>query len=316
MTDSALDKAREGGFDAEAQGRLMRRATYASVSVALILILAKSGAWALSGSVAMLSTLMDSVLDALASLVNLFAVRHALTPADREHRFGHGKAEPLAALAQAAFISGSAIFLLVEAGKRLYEPRPLEATGLGIGVMAFSIVLTLLLVRYQRYVISQTKSLAISADSLHYFGDLLVNAAVIVALLLSSQLGLYWADPVFGLGIAAYILWNAWQIASGALDMLMDRELEPDERKQIAEIVKHQPEVRGLHDLRTRSAGPHKFIQLHLELDGNMSLWRAHEIADAVEAELQAAFPEAEILIHQDPDAPLADTRGEAAKPI
>ncbi|WP_455372473.1 cation diffusion facilitator family transporter [Limibacillus halophilus] len=316
MTDSALEKAREAGLDADAQARLMRRATYASVTVALILIVAKSGAWALSGSVALLSTLMDSVLDALASLVNLFAVKHALTPADREHRFGHGKAEPLAALAQAAFISGSAIFLLVEAVKRLYEPRAVEATNLGIGVMLFSIVMTLLLVRYQRYVISQTKSLAITADSLHYVGDLLVNGAVIVALLLSSQLGLYWADPVFGLGIAAYILWNAWLIARGALDMLMDRELEPEERQQIAEIVKHQPEVRGLHDLRTRAAGPQKFIQLHLELDGNMSLWRAHEIADAVEAELQAAFPEAEILIHQDPDIPVENPSADAAKPI
>lgn len=304
MSDSALDKAREAGLSRDAQGQLMRRATYASVTVALILIVAKSGAWAVSGSVALLSTLMDSFLDALASLVNLFAVKHALTPADREHRFGHGKAEPLAALAQAAFISGSAIFLLVEAGKRLYEPRPVEATSLGIGVMVFSIVMTLLLVRYQRYVISQTNSLAISADSLHYVGDLLVNAAVIVALLLSSQAGLYWADPVFGLGIAAYILWNAWQIARGALDMLMDRELEPEERQQIAGIVKQHSEVHGLHELRTRAAGPQKFIQLHLELDGNMSLWRAHEIAEEVEADLQAVFPEAEILIHQDPEAP------------
>lgn len=302
MTEESLEAPREARLDREAQGRLMRRATYASVTVAVILIMAKSAAWGFSGSVAVLSTLMDSVLDALASLVNLFAVGHALTPPDREHRFGHGKAEPLAALAQAAFIAGSAIFLLIEAGKRLYEPRPVEASEIGIGVMVFSIVMTLLLVRYQRYVIKETGSLAISADSLHYVGDLLVNAAVIVALLLSTQLGLLWADPVFGLAIAAYIFWNAWMIARGALDMLMDRELEPEERQQIADIVKGHPEVRGLHDLKTRAAGPQKFIQMHLEMDGNLSLWRAHEISDAVESELEQAFPHAEILIHQDPD--------------
>ena len=302
MSDQTAGAKGQPTLDREMQGTLMRRATYASVTVALILIMAKSVAWGLSGSVAILSTLMDSVLDALASLVNLFAVRHALTPPDKEHRFGHGKAEPLAALAQAAFIAGSAIFLLVEAGKRLYEPRPVAASEFGIAIMIFSIVMTLALVRYQRYVIKQTQSLAISADSLHYVGDLLVNAAVIVALLLVTQLELYWIDPVFGLGIAGYILWNAWIIARGALDMLMDRELEPEERMQIAGIVKRHPEVKGLHDLRTRSAGPHKFIQLHLELDGNLSLWRAHEISDAVEADLQAAFPDAEIMIHQDPD--------------
>ena len=296
MSDQTAGAKGQPTLDREMQGTLMRRATYASVTVALILIMAKSVAWGLSGSVAILSTLMDSVLDALASLVNLFAVRHALTPPDKEHRFGHGKAEPLAALAQAAFIAGSAIFLLVEAGKRLYEPRPVAASEFGIAIMIFSIVMTLALVRYQRYVIKQTQSLAISADSLHYVGDLLVNAAVIVALLLVTQLELYWIDPVFGLGIAGYILWNAWIIARGALDMLMDRELEPEERMQIAGIVKRHPEVKGLHDLRTRSAGPHKFIQLHLELGGNLSLWRAHE------ADLQAAFPDAEIMIHQDPD--------------
>ncbi len=302
MSEETLEAAREAGLDAQAQGRLMRRATYASVTVAVILIVAKSGAWGVSGSVAILSTLMDSFLDALASLVNLFAVAHALTPPDREHRFGHGKAEPLAALAQAAFIAGSAVFLLIEAGKRLYEPREVAASDIGIGVMVFSIVMTLFLVRYQRYVIKQTKSLAISADSLHYVGDILVNVAVIVALLLSTQLGLLWADPVFGLAIAAYIFWNAWMIARGALDMLMDRELEPEEREEIVRIVKGHPEVRGLHDLRTRAAGPQKFIQMHLEMDGNLSLWRAHEIADAVEEELALAFPQAEILIHQDPD--------------
>ncbi|MET4806528.1 cation diffusion facilitator family transporter [Limibacillus sp. MBR-115] len=291
---------------AEAQGQarkatLMRRATYASVSVAGILIVVKLAAWLLTGSVAMLSTLIDSLLDAFASLVNLFAVRQALTPPDREHRFGHGKAEPLAALAQAAFITGSAIFLLVEAGKRLYAPQPVASSDIGIGVMVFSIVLTLILVRYQRFVVRRTDSLAISADSLHYAGDVLVNIAVIVALVIVSQFDLLWVDPVFALGIAAYIVWNAWQIARGAMDMLMDRELEPEERQIIKDIVMAHPDVLSLHELKTRAAGPQKFIQLHIEMSGAMSLWRAHVVSDTVEAELQAAFPDAEILIHQDP---------------
>jgi len=280
---------------------LVRLATYASVTTALVLILAKTVAYFMTDSVSMLSTLLDSLLDAAASILNLFAVRHALTPADREHRFGHGKAEPLAGLGQAAFISGSAIFLLFEAGQRLVSPRPLENTEVGIAVMLFSIAATVGLVAFQRHVIRRTGSVAIRADSLHYVGDLLVNGSVVVALLLEAQLGWPGVDALFGIGIALYIVYTAWQIARVSLDMLMDRELPDEDRKRIREIALEQPLVLSLHDLRTRSAGPNVFIQLHLEMDGALSLFEAHAAADAVEVKLMQAFPGAEVIIHQDP---------------
>jgi len=282
-------------------GRLMRLATYASVATAAVLIGIKLIAWLYTDSVSLLSTLVDSVLDVFASMINLLAVRHALTPADREHRFGHGKAEPLAALGQSAFISGSALFIVFEAGHRLFTPVALGNTGFGIGVLVFSIVATFVLTRFQAYVVRKTGSLAIQADSLHYVGDLLVNGSVIVALLLVSHLGWIWADAVFGLGIAAYILVNAWRIARGAYDMLMDRELPDEDREQIKEIIKAHPEVIGLHDLRTRASGRDTFIQIHLEFDGDMTLLQSHKIVDEVEARLREAFPGAEVIIHQDP---------------
>ncbi len=279
----------------------MRLATYASVVTAAILIAVKLVAWLYTDSISLLSTLVDSVLDNIASLINLAAVRHALTPADKEHRFGHGKAEPLAALGQAAFISGSALFLIFEAGHRLFDPEPLAHTTLGIWVMVFAIAATFALTRFQAYVVRKTGSMAIRADSLHYVGDLLVNVSVIVALLLVAELGWLWVDSVFGLAIAVYISTNAWRIARGAYDMLMDRELPGEDRQRIKEIVLAHPRVIDLHDLRTRSSGPYAFIQIHLELDGAMTLLESHAIADEVEAHIREAFPEAEVLIHQDP---------------
>lgn len=283
-------------------GSLMRRATYASVSVALVLIMLKFVAWLATGSVAMLATLVDSMLDAAASLVNLFAVRQALTPADREHRFGHGKAEPLAGLVQSAFIAGSALFLFVEVARRLVEPQAVERGALALVVMAISIVMTLGLVSFQRYVVRKTASLAISADKLHYLGDMLANASVAVALVLATQFGLHWADPIFGGGIAIYIVWSAWEIIRQSLDQLMDRELPDEERKRIREIAQSHPEVKAVHDLRTRASGRDIFIQFHIELDRAATLVRAHEISDAVEARLREAFPAAEVIIHQDPE--------------
>lgn len=282
-------------------GRLMRWATYASVATALLLIVAKVAAYLLTDSVSLLSTLLDSLLDAAASIVNLLAVRHALTPADREHRFGHGKAEPLAALAQSTFIAGSAAFLVVQAVNRLVYPHEVTRTGVGLAVMAFSIAATLGLVLFQRFVIRRTGSLAIRADALHYASDLVVNASVVVALLLVTFYGWQLADPVIGAGIALYIIYTAWQIARSALDMLMDRELPDDDRRRIRAIATANPGVLAVHDLRTRASGPTLFVQLHLEVDGRLTLVEAHAIADAVEAEIQAAYPGAEVMIHEDP---------------
>ena len=295
------DQVTGRSLEPAAAGRLMRAATYASVAVAGTLIVVKLVAWLFTDSVSLLSTLIDSLLDAAASMINLLAVRHALTPADREHRFGHGKAEPLAALGQTAFIAGSAIFLVIEAGHRLFTPRPVLHVEVGIGVMILSIVVTFALTRFQAHVVRKTGSVAIKADSLHYVGDILVNAAVIVALLLASQFGWLIADPLFGIAIAGYILIIAWRIARGAFDMLMDRELPERERARIRRIVLEHPSVIDMHDLRTRASGRNTFIQVHIELDGDMSLYRAHDVADEVEASLRTAYPGAGVIIHQDP---------------
>jgi len=281
--------------------RLKRLAAVAAVTVAGLLIAAKTGAWLVTGSVSLLSTLIDSMLDLAASLVNLFAIRHALQPADREHRFGHGKAEPLAGLAQAAFVSGSAAFLLFEAFQRLVHPVSIGNTTFGIAVMVFSIVLTLGLVAFQKFVVRRTGSVAISADSLHYSADLLVNTSVVVALLLTVNLGWSAADPLFAIGIAMFILRGAWSIFRSSLDLLMDRELPEEERQRIREIATSHGGVISLHDLRTRSSGTKIFIQFHLEMDGGLTLLEAHEIADDVMDDIEDAFPDAEVLIHEDP---------------
>jgi ferrous-iron efflux pump FieF len=266
------------------------------------MILVKLGAWLATDSVSLLSSLLDSLLDAAASLVNLVAVQQALVPADREHRFGHGKAEPLASLGQAAFIAGSAVLLFIQALQHLIHPVVIENTGLGIGVMVFAILVTLGLVRYQRRVVRATGSLVVSADELHYRTDLVLNASVILSLALSAELGWVLIDPLFGGAIALWIIWGAWQVAMKAIVQLMDRELPDVDRQRIRALALANPQVRAVHDLRTRAAGPTAFIQIHLEMDGDMRLAEAHRVSDAVEAEIRLAFPNAEVLIHQDPE--------------
>lgn len=281
--------------------RLKRLAAIASVGVASALIAAKAGAWLATGAVSLLSTLMDSLLDLAASLINLIAVRHAAQPADREHRFGHGKAEPLAGLAQAAFIAGSAAFLLFQAGERLIRPAPIANSEVGIAVMVVSIVLTFGLVVFQRSVVRRTASVAIRSDSLHYQTDLLINLGVIVALFLGGRLGWSAADPIIAIGIGVYIILGVVEILKNSLALLMDRELPDAERARIRAIAQAHPGVIAVHDLRTRSSGTQAFIQFHLEMDGALTLLAAHSIAEAVMGEVQAAFPNAEVLIHEDP---------------
>ena len=281
--------------------RLRVRATYASLAVAAVLIAAKLVVWISTDSVALLSSLVDSFVDAAASLVNFFAVRQAIVPADREHRFGHGKAEPLAALGQSAFLIGSAILLMFEAVRRLVSPAPVEGAAAGIAVMVFAIAVTLGLVAYQRHVIRHTGSIAVGADELHYRSDLILNLGVIATLMLGSTLHLPILDPLFGGAVGLWIIYGAVRIARLSLVQLMDREMPDTERARVRAIAESHPEVTAVHDIRTRIAGPTTFIQLHIEMDGDMNLLRAHEISDAVEAQIQAAFPQAEILIHEDP---------------
>lgn len=285
----------------EQSARLMKLASMAAVAAAFVMIGMKFYAYLATGSVSLLSTLFDSALDIAASFVNLLAVRHALQPADAEHRFGHGKAEPLAGLVQVAFILGSSLLLLLEVYDHFRHPKPVTQAGLGIAIMLASIAITGALILLQRHVVKRTGSVAIKADSAHYASDFLVNISVIAALLVSAQFGLWWTDPLFGLCVACYIAWTAISIGRQSYDMLMDREMDNDERRRIMEIVRANPEAVNLHDLRTRIAGQDRFIQFHLELPDTISLIEAHRISDAVEAELHGAFPGAEIIIHQDP---------------
>ncbi|NCA70110.1 MAG: cation diffusion facilitator family transporter [Sphingobacteriia bacterium] len=278
----------------------MRLATYASVATASALILAKLGAWLVTGSISVLASLVDSALDVGASLLNLLAVRWSLMPPDAEHRFGHGKAEALAALGQATFIAGSAVFLTIQAVDRLLHPQPIEQTAVGLIVIGLAILLTLALLAFQHHVIRQTGSAAIRADSLHYATDLATNAATIAALLLATA-GWSMADPVFGLAIGAYILYSAARIARDAIDLLMDRELPEDQRRQIQEQARAVPGVRGVHGLRTHRSGRITLIQLHLSLDDSLALIEAHRIGEAVAQRIRADYPSADILIHQDP---------------
>lgn len=279
---------------------LLKLASIASVVTASILIVAKTIAWYITGSVSLLASMVDSVMDSAASLINLFAVRYSLQPADEEHRFGHGKAEPLAGLAQAAFISGSAVFLVFHAIDRLRRAQVLEQVAIGQNVMWLAIVLTLALLAIQRYVIRKTDSTAIRADSLHYMTDLLTNFSVLVALYLATM-GWAWADSVFAIAIAIYIFYSAFQIGFEAFQQLMDRELPTDVVEKINAIAMAHPEVTGTHHTRTRQSGQTRFVQMHLELNEDMSLKRAHEIADGIEQEIMEFLPGAEVIIHQDP---------------
>ncbi len=282
------------------QARLLKRVTLASFTTALLLVGLKAWAWYESGSVSLLASVLDSGMDAIASLIILLAVRYALQPADEDHRFGHGKAEPLAALAQSVFIAGSALFFLLHALDRLLHPLPLQHETLAIATMWISLALTLLLIAYQRHVIRRTHSTAIKADALHYTGDIAANLVTLVALYITTH-GWPQADAWFGLAIGLWIGWQAIQVGREALDQLLDRQLPDEMIERIRQIVLTHPQVWGFNDLRTFRSGPTLHIQLDLELDDNLSLKEAHAIAEEVTTQLQHAFPNADVMIHQEP---------------
>ena len=284
-----------------ARARLVRSAGVASVSVAVALVALKIWAWLATGSIAMLGSLADSVLDLLASTMTLLAVRYALEPADREHRFGHGKLEAIAGLAQSFVITASAGYVGFRAVTRLMAPEPITAPLAGTAVMIVSLVLTIALVLYQKLVVQRTGSIAISADALHYRADVLTNIAVLAAIAASSWFGWHRADPLLGLLVVVVILASVRAIVLQSLDVLLDRELPVESRKEILQIAKRHSEVLGVHDLRTRTSGTHEFIQFHLELRPELSLARVHEICDEVDEEVRQRFPRAEVIIHADP---------------
>lgn len=282
------------------QARLMRIAAMSSVAVAIVLVLVKAIVWWFSGSVSLLAGLTDSLLDSLASLINLIAITIALRPADHDHRFGHGKAEALAGLAQALFITISAVFVSWEGIKRFINPVALENTHWGIVVMVFSLVVTIALVSFQRYVVKKTGSTAITADSLHYKSDILLNISILCALGLSYY-GWQRSDGFFGALIGLYILWSAMTVGKEAIEILMDKELPEEITEQMLAVAKSVPEVINVHDLKTRKSGTQWFIQLHVELPATMSLDEAHQHCLVVRKALQEQWPASDVIIHADP---------------
>jgi ferrous-iron efflux pump FieF len=284
-----------------ARGSLTQRAAFASVTMALFLAGLKIWATAQTGSVAMLGSLADTALDLIASLITLLGVRYAALPADEEHRFGHGKAEALAAMAQVGLITVSAIGIGWRAIDRWGSGARTEGLELGVTVSLIAMATTFALLAYQRHVIRKTGSVAIGADHLHYQTDLLLNIAVICALVLDQLLGWRFADPLFGLIIAAWLLWGAWRAAQAAMDQLLDREWPREKRDRFIAIAARYPELQSLHDLRTRSSGTHDFVQCHVAIDGAMSVAAAHAIVERIEAAMRAEWPGLEIFVHIDP---------------
>ena len=278
------------------------RAALASVAVAVGLLVLKSYAAWHTGSVAMLGSLADTGLDLLASLVTLYGVKLAAEPADHDHRFGHGKAEALAALFQVALITASAVGIAWRAVVALGDGAPRQDAGFGIGVSAIAIGATAVLLAYQRRVIRQTGSVAILADNIHYQSDVLLNGAVIVALALDQFVGWRWADPVLGIAIALWLAWGAIRASSNAIDQLMDKEWPETQRAAFLDVAARQPGLKGIHDFRTRRAGTHDFAQFHMEVSRTLSVHDAHDIVEKVEAALKRAFPKVEVLIHLDPE--------------
>lgn len=270
--------------------------------MALFLLVLKIYAAAETGSVALLGSLADTGFDVLASLLTLFSVRYAAMPADDDHRFGHGKAEALSALMQVVLITFSAIFIGWRAVVRLGSGESTAHPEFGIGVSVIAIVATLALLAYQRHVVKVTGSVAIHADHVHYQSDLLLNGAVIIAIVLDTLLLVRGADPVFGICIALWLLWGASKSARMALDQLLDREWPEEKRDRFLEVAMRHPELRGIHDMRTRSSGVHDFCQFHVWVDPAMTVLRAHQVMDEIEAELMREFPGVEVLIHPDPE--------------
>ena len=292
------------------RAKLTSRAAMASVSMAIGLLGLKAWASIETGSIAMLGSLADTGLDIIASLVTLYSVKLAAQPADQDHRFGHGKAEALAALFQTGIIVASALAIGWRGISLIGNDAKPSHPELGIAVSIVAIIATLILITYQRYVVKQTGSVAIHADHVHYSSDVALNASVIAALVLDSILGVRGADPLFGVAIAAWLLWHAREVASTAIDQLMDKEWPPEKRARFLSVAESHPELRGIHDMRTRTSGAHDFVQFHVWVDPEMTVLNAHRVMDEVEAKLMAEFPGTEVLIHPDPEGHEAEELG------
>lgn len=301
MPHDHASHAGPGRLSPEEAARHTGRATRASVAVAVILTLTKAIVWWMSGSVALLASMADSLLDLTASLTVYFSVRYAAEPADAEHRYGHGKAEAFAGIMQAIFVAASAALLLREGISHIINPVPIQAGGWALGVMALSIALTLVLVWVQTRALEKTGSIAVEGDRAHYFSDLGANVAVMIGIAGATMMGWLWLDAAAALAVAAWLGWTAWGVARGAAAQLMDQELDDADREQIRDIVLSDPRILDMHELRTRASGPLVHIQFHMALDPDLKLQDAHRILVKCERRLLDAFPAADILIHADP---------------
>ena len=257
----------------------------------------------------MLGSLADTGLDLVASLITLGGVRIAAAPADFDHRFGHGKAEAIAALFQVVLICVSAIGIAVHAVQQLLGGATTSDAEYGIGVSAIAIVATFALLAYQRRVIAATGSIAIATDNVHYKSDLMLNLAVIAALAIDQFAGLRGADAVFGIGIAGWLLFGAWSASTTAIDQLMDKEWPEEKRQRFLAVAAQHPELRGIHDLRTRTSGARDFVQFQVWVDKDLSIFEAHRVMDELEAKLALSFPDVEILIHPEPEGHITPGR-------
>lgn len=291
----------------EQHGRLKKIATAASVGLSVVLTLLKVFAAIYTGSLAILSSLIDSLADIFASSVTLVAVRYSSMPASFNHRYGYGKAEAISALVQAAFIAGSGIFVLYDGIYRIFYPQPVERTEIGIVVMSVSLVATVALIVFQKYTARKTGSLAIAADSEHYTVDVATNISIIVTLIVVELFGADWFDTLTASVVSAFLLLSAWKLAKKAVNLLTDAELPPEVRKKVCEVVMELPFAKGIHDLRTRDLGGAYMFEFHLELDGDLPLSAAHEFTTLVEENLEEAFPGAQVIIHQDPEGVVED---------
>lgn len=285
---------------AQEYAKLVKRAGLLAAVCATTLIIIKLFAWFVTGSASILASVTDSIMDLAATGVNLLAIRYALQPADKEHHYGHGKAESLAGLAQAAFIAGSVFLLFLHGADRLINPQPIKVAWVGLWVSGISIVLTFVLIMYQNYVVKLTDSIVIKADALHYRTDLILNTVVMIAIVLVWQ-GLWWADGLFAMAVAIFIGKSAYELAMTAVNELLDHKLPDEEEEHIKETILSSDGVLGLHDLKTRKGGNTRFIEFHLELDDELSLYHAHEIAEQVEQKVASLFEQAHVISHLDP---------------
>ncbi len=299
----------------QVRAMLTKSAAAASISAALLLLVIKIWAAWRTGSTAMLGSLADTTLDLVASLATLLGVWIAAQPADDKHRFGHGKAEAIAAMFQIVLIVISALGIAARAIERMMTGGEVQAAGEGIGVSLVAIVVTFALLAWQRHVIRRTGSLAIKTDNVHYQSDLFLNLAVIVALVLETYVGFAGADAVFGLGIAAWLAYGAWGASDEVLDQLMDHEWPEEKKQRFLAVLAGIPDISGVHDLRTRTSGEKDFVQFHIWVDPRMTVREAHRVMDGIEHRIAAEFPGVEVLIHTDPDG-LVDEIGDAGKDV